>query len=128
MRNVTKLSQRELDVHGKTSWHDEYRDSAWIFVGGLPYDLTEGDILAIFSQYGEIVNINLCRDKASGKSKGFCFICYENQKSTILAVDNFNGVKVRANVSFFTLFSLQILVKYEAYVRMSCFIVFIAYM
>lgn len=45
-------------------------------------------------RYGEIVNINLVRDKKTGKSKGFCFICYEDQRSTVLAVDNFNGIKV----------------------------------
>ncbi|KAK2501220.1 hypothetical protein MC885_016191 [Smutsia gigantea] len=70
-------------------------DSACIFVGGLAYELTEGDILCVFSQYGEIVSINLVRDKQSGKSKGFCFICYEDQRSTVLAVDNFNGIKIR---------------------------------
>ena len=26
-------------------------DSAYVFVGGLPYDLTEGDVITIFSQY-----------------------------------------------------------------------------
>jgi RNA-binding motif X-linked protein 2 len=92
---VKKLSQRELDgYHGKTSWHDEYKDSAWIFVGGMPYDLSEGDVLTVFSQWGEIVNINMVRDKATGKFKGFGFICYENQKSTVLAVDNFNGIQI----------------------------------
>lgn len=45
-------------------------------------------------RYGEIANINLVRDKKTGKSKGFCFICYEDQRSTILAVDNLNGIKV----------------------------------
>ena len=49
------------------SWHNEYKDSAWIFVGGLPYDLTEGDIICVFSQYGEIVHINLIRDHGTGK-------------------------------------------------------------
>lgn len=95
VRNIAKLSERELKYNdGKTSWHDEYRDSAWIFIGGLPYDLTEGDIIAVFSQYGEPVNLNLIRDKVTGKSKGFGFLCYEDQKSTILAVDNFNAIKV----------------------------------
>ncbi|CAH1110493.1 unnamed protein product [Psylliodes chrysocephalus] len=94
MKNVLKLSANELDRKNKTSWHDQYKDSAWIFIGGLPYDLTEGDIICIFSQYGEIVNINLIRDKDTGKSKGFCFLCYEDQRSTILAVDNFNGIKI----------------------------------
>jgi len=42
------------------------------------------------------MNINLVRDKDTGKSKGFAFICYEDQRSTILAVDNLNGAKVQA--------------------------------
>lgn len=50
--------------------------------------------LAFVFRYGEIVNINLVRDKKTGKIKGFCFLCYANQKSTILAVDNLNGIKV----------------------------------
>ncbi|XP_050343546.1 RNA-binding motif protein, X-linked 2 [Nymphalis io] len=94
VKNVLKLSERELAGNSKSSWHDQYKDSAWIFVGGLPYDLTEGDIICVFSQYGEVVNINLVRDKATGKSRGFSFICYEDQRSTILAVDNLNGIKI----------------------------------
>ncbi|XP_053129381.1 RNA-binding motif protein, X-linked 2 [Hemicordylus capensis] len=94
---INELNEREaeLGVQEKVSWHSEYSDSAWLFVGGLPYELTEGDIICVFSQYGEIVNINLVRDKKTGKSKGFCFICYEDQRSTILAVDNFNGIKIK---------------------------------
>jgi RNA-binding motif X-linked protein 2 len=97
VRNVQKLSERELESSGgnpKSSWHDQYKDSAWVFIGGLNYDLSEGDIIAVFSQYGEIVNINLVRDKQTGKSKGFCFLCYEDQRSTILAVDNLNGIRL----------------------------------
>ncbi|XP_056677665.1 RNA-binding motif protein, X-linked 2-like [Monodelphis domestica] len=94
---INELNEREVElgVAEKVSWHAEYKDSAWVFVGGLPYELTEGDIICVFSQYGEIVNINLVRDKKTGKSKGFCFLCYEDQRSTILAVDNFNGIKIR---------------------------------
>ncbi|XP_019572573.2 LOW QUALITY PROTEIN: RNA-binding motif protein, X-linked 2 [Rhinolophus sinicus] len=94
---INELNEREvqLGVADNVSWHSEYKDSAWIFLGGLPYELTEGDIICVFSQYGEIVNINLVRDKKTGKSKGFCFLCYEDQRSTILAVDNFNGIKIK---------------------------------
>ncbi|CAH2071341.1 unnamed protein product, partial [Iphiclides podalirius] len=94
VKNVLKLSERELTGNSKTSWHDQYKDSAWIFIGGMPYDLTEGDVICVFSQYGEIVNINLVRDKTTGRSRGFAFICYEDQRSTILAVDNLNGIKI----------------------------------
>jgi RNA-binding motif protein, X-linked 2 len=40
------------------------------------------------------MDVNLPRDKETGKSKGFGFLMYEDQKSTILAVDNLNGAKV----------------------------------
>lgn len=50
MKNVKKLSEQELSFGMKTSWHDQYKHSAWIFVGGLPFDLTEGDIICVFSQ------------------------------------------------------------------------------
>jgi RNA recognition motif-containing protein len=41
-----------------------------------------------------VVDINLPRDKETGKTKGFGFLMYEDQRSTILAVDNLNGANV----------------------------------
>ncbi|KAL1435480.1 hypothetical protein MTO96_000152 [Rhipicephalus appendiculatus] len=96
VKNITKLNETELKlgVTEKTSWHKKYKDSAWIFIGGLDYQLTEGDVICVFSQYGEVVNINLIRDKKTGKSKGYCFLCYEDQRSTVLSVDNLNGISL----------------------------------
>ncbi|KAI8320177.1 hypothetical protein GQ54DRAFT_238811, partial [Martensiomyces pterosporus] len=97
IRRINELESR-LGSEATASWHDQYKDSAYIFIGGLPYDLTEGDIICVFSQYGEVVNINLVRDKETGKSKGYAFLQYEDQRSTILAVDNFNGIKLLGRV------------------------------
>ncbi|EJF62336.1 hypothetical protein DICSQDRAFT_104771 [Dichomitus squalens LYAD-421 SS1] len=94
VREINKINERELDLGISGSWHDDYKDSAYIFVGGLHRDLTEGDVITIFSQYGEIMDINLPRDKETGKQKGFAFLMYEDQRSTILAVDNLNGAQV----------------------------------
>ncbi|KAG0016079.1 hypothetical protein BGZ80_009445 [Entomortierella chlamydospora] len=80
------------------SWHEQYKDSAHIFVGGLPFNLTEGDIVCVLSQFGEIAGINLVRDKESGKSKGYAFLKYVDQRSTVLAVDNMNGSKIAGRV------------------------------
>ena len=38
--------------------------------------------------------MNLVRDKETGKSKGFAFLKYEDQRSTDLAVDNLGGAKI----------------------------------
>ncbi|ERN15726.1 hypothetical protein AMTRI_Chr07g26300 [Amborella trichopoda] len=100
VKQIQKITSTEASfgVSEEASWHAKYRDSAYIFIGGIPFDLTEGDLLAIFAQYGEIVDINLIRDKSTGKSKGFAFLAYEDQRSTILAVDNFNGAKVLGRI------------------------------
>ena len=99
VKEIERINQRELEAgiyggNGKGSWHEKYKDSAWVYLGGLSYELSEGDIICFMSQWGEIEDINLVRDKATNKSLGFCFIKYEDQRSTILAVDNFNGIKL----------------------------------
>ena len=39
-------------------------------------------------------DIDLIRDKNTGKSKGYAFLSYKKWESTVLAVDNFNGAKL----------------------------------
>ncbi|KAJ7094427.1 hypothetical protein C8R44DRAFT_814484 [Mycena epipterygia] len=95
VKEINKINQLELDLGvSGASWHDEYKDSAYIFVGGIPFDLTEGDVITIFSQYGEVMDLNMPRDKETGKRRGFAFLMYEDQRSTVLAVDNLNGAVV----------------------------------
>lgn len=72
---------------------DEGTES-WVFVGGLPFELTEGDVICVFSQYGEVAEINLVRDRETGKSRGFGFVKYEDPRSCELAVDNFCGATI----------------------------------
>ncbi|VDK38232.1 unnamed protein product [Gongylonema pulchrum] len=52
IKNQNKITERELLLGGTTgkSWHQQYAGSAWIYVGGLPYELNEGDIITVFSQ------------------------------------------------------------------------------
>jgi RNA-binding motif protein, X-linked 2 len=96
IRKIQELNKAELaaGVKPEGSWHTDYRDTAYIYIGGLPFDLSEGDIITIFSQFGEPVFINLVRDKETGKSKGFCFLKYEDQRSCDLAVDNLGGAVI----------------------------------
>uniref|UniRef100_A0A0A9GBS3 C3H1-type domain-containing protein n=1 Tax=Arundo donax TaxID=35708 RepID=A0A0A9GBS3_ARUDO len=100
VKRTQVINQKEalLGISEDASWHAKFKDSAYVFVGGIPFDLTEGDLLAVFAQYGEVVDVNLVRDKGTGKSKGFAFLAYEDQRSTILAVDNLNGAKVLGRI------------------------------
>eukprot|EP00494_Astrolonche_serrata_P004859 UN04874 len=95
IREIQRINKKELEagVSDKGSWHQEYKHSAYIFFKNIPFRMNEGDLIGMFSQYGEIVDCNLIRDHKNGQSKGFGFIAYEDQRSTVLAVDNFNGIK-----------------------------------
>lgn len=96
IRNIARLNDIELQkvTPSNASWHTDYRDTAYIYIGGLPFELSEGDVLIIFSQYGNPKHINLMRDSETGKSRGFAWLKYEDQRSTDLAVDNLSGAQV----------------------------------
>ncbi|KAG0632823.1 hypothetical protein HOY80DRAFT_897487 [Tuber brumale] len=100
IRAIEKLNQRELEagIPLSASWHTDWSDTAYVYIGGLPYELSEGDIITIFSQFGEPVHVNLIRDKDTGKSKGFAFLKYEDQRSTNLAVDNLGGATILGRI------------------------------
>jgi hypothetical protein len=61
----SRQKQREQEVvlglSDKASYHNCYKSSAYIYAGQLSFKLTEGDLLAIFSEYGEVVDVNLVR-------------------------------------------------------------------
>ena len=64
MRDALESQNLELEAAGsRQSWHDLYKSSSWIYVGGLDYGLTEGDIEAVFSQYGKIIQLNYVKDR-----------------------------------------------------------------
>ncbi|KAK4117390.1 hypothetical protein N656DRAFT_34870 [Canariomyces notabilis] len=96
IRAIQALNKREIEdgIPPEASWHTDYRDTAFVYFGGLPYELSEGDIITIFSQFGEPVFLKLVRDKETGKSKGFGWLKYEDQRSTDLAVDNLGGAEI----------------------------------
>ncbi len=45
-----------------------------LFIGNLPYDITEVEVNDLFTEYGEVVTMNLIKDQYTGKSKGFAFV------------------------------------------------------
>ncbi|MEW5816942.1 MAG: RNA-binding protein [Spirochaetota bacterium] len=73
-----------------------------IYVGNMSYSTTEDSLSEIFSQYGEIVSVNIVKDRYTDQSKGFGFIEMNNAASAsaaISALDGYelNGRKLRVN-------------------------------
>lgn len=67
---ILRINEQELEQHipYKASWHQKYAHSAWVYIGGLPYELTEGDTICVMSQFGgknvdfiiAMINLRLC--------------------------------------------------------------------
>ena len=94
INEIQRINNLELEkglTNTSGSWHTKYKDSSWVYAGNLPNNLTEGDVICILSQYGEIDDMHLVRDSDTGKSKGFAFVKYEDARSCVLAVDNLTG-------------------------------------
>lgn len=45
-----------------------------LYVGSLNFALTSDDIREVFQPFGELETVELHRDPATGKSKGYCFV------------------------------------------------------
>eukprot|EP01094_Clydonella_sp_ATCC50884_P000321 TRINITY_DN1024_c1_g1_i1.p1 TRINITY_DN1024_c1_g1~~TRINITY_DN1024_c1_g1_i1.p1 ORF type:complete len:396 (+),score=159.02 TRINITY_DN1024_c1_g1_i1:57-1244(+) len=56
---------------------DTSRERAVIYLGRIPYGFFENEMHGFFSQFGEIVNLRLARNKKTGKSKHYAFIEFE---------------------------------------------------
>ncbi|KAG4929252.1 hypothetical protein AAZX31_17G017200 [Glycine max] len=62
-----------------------------IFVKGLPLSTSEGHLMKVFSEFGEVTLIQLPIDKESGQSLGFAYIWFVKEESAQLAVLEMNG-------------------------------------
>ncbi|CEQ41133.1 SPOSA6832_02825, partial [Sporobolomyces salmonicolor] len=51
-----------------------------LFVGRLPLDVTEKELLREFEIYGPLERVRLVTDPKTGKSKGYAFLVYERER------------------------------------------------
>ncbi|GLE04663.1 hypothetical protein PINS_up013642 [Pythium insidiosum] len=62
-----------------------------VYVGNLYYELKENDIREYFAPFGSIHSIDLSMEPGIGRSKGFCFIEYQDVLAAESAVQVLNG-------------------------------------
>lgn len=65
-----------------------------VFVGNIPYGLTEEQIVDIFSSAGKVLNFRLVYDRETGRPKGFGFAEYPDSDSAASAVRNLNDYEI----------------------------------
>ncbi len=65
-----------------------------LYVGNLPYKTTGDDLSALFGQVGTVGSATVISDKFTGRSKGFGFVEFENDKEADDAVAKYNGYEM----------------------------------
>lgn len=61
-----------------------------LYVGNIPYKVTEDDLKELFGQAGDVSEIKLIKDTASGKLKGFGFVEMASDEGALKAIEMFN--------------------------------------
>lgn len=65
-----------------------------VFIGNIPYGLTEEQIIDIFSSAGKVLSFRLVYDRETGRPKGFGFAEYPDSDSASSAVRNLNDYEI----------------------------------
>jgi len=61
-----------------------------IFVGNLPFTITETELRELFEEYGALESAKLITDRESGRSRGFGFVEMDNADADA-AIKALNG-------------------------------------
>ena len=62
-----------------------------LFIGSLPYSVTEDALGQLFAQYGQVQSVNIIKDKYSGQSRGFGFVEMGTDEEAKQAIEKLNG-------------------------------------
>ena len=64
-----------------------------LYVGGLPYSMTEGELEELFKQVGEVASVQIIIDRFTNKSRGFGFVTMSTDEEARQAVERLHGSK-----------------------------------
>ncbi len=62
-----------------------------LYVGSLPYSVSEEELKNIFEGYGAVESARIITDKFTGQSKGFGFVEMSNADEAAKAIEGVNG-------------------------------------
>lgn len=74
--------------------NDNMENKKKIFVGNLPFSMTQDGLQSLFSEFGEIIQVSLITDRMTGRSKGFAFVEFAEESAAEAAIAKMSGTRV----------------------------------
>jgi RNA recognition motif-containing protein len=65
-----------------------------IYVGNLPFMITEDKLMDHFAAFGEVSSVKLITDKITGEPRGFGFVEMPTQSEAEAAIKALNGTAI----------------------------------
>src|SRR5512143_123970 len=62
-----------------------------LYVGNLPYEVGEADLQQLFQAAGSVETVNVMRDMATGRARGFAFVEMGTDDEAQKAISQFNN-------------------------------------
>ncbi|KAJ5155328.1 hypothetical protein N7492_008131 [Penicillium capsulatum] len=64
--------------------------SSKLFVGGLAWATTDDSLRDAFSEFGQVLDAVVLKDRESGRSRGFGFVTFSSPEEANAAIDGLN--------------------------------------
>lgn len=65
-----------------------------LYVGNLPYEVGETELQELFGRAGSVESVNVMRDQATGRARGFAFVEMSTDEEAQNAITALNGTQV----------------------------------
>jgi hypothetical protein len=86
-----------IDNIGKSLANSSNRLGKECFVGRLPRDVFEDELLELVEPFGPIVELQLHLDPSTGYNRGYAFICFSSKENAQAAIRKLNNYEIRRN-------------------------------
>jgi len=81
---------QHLRVEGTFILWEENMNSKKLYVGGLPYSVSDRQLEELFSAHGTVESARVITDRMTGRSKGFGFVEMSSQSEAEEAIEKLN--------------------------------------
>ncbi|XP_043225774.1 CUGBP Elav-like family member 5 [Amphibalanus amphitrite] len=69
-------------------------DSMKMFAGQIPRHMEEPELRKVFEEFGPVYELSILKDRATGGSRGCCFVTFMKRKDALEAQNKLHGVRV----------------------------------